>query len=84
MKKLFAGALALAALSSSAAYACTTDELQAKAMAVSTKIQDMAQKDPQKASAWSQKFAAQQQGAAQPKTVDEICKMYDDLLASMN
>jgi hypothetical protein len=84
MKQVFAGALLLAALSSSAAYACTTDELQAKAMAVSTKIQDMTQKDPQKASDWSQKYAAQQQGSTQPKTVDEICKLYDDLLAGMN
>jgi opacity protein-like surface antigen len=84
MKRFLAAAIALAALSSAAASACTTDELQAKAMAVSTKISEMAQKDPQKASAWSQKFAAQQQGATQPKSMDETCKMYDDLLASLN
>jgi hypothetical protein len=84
MKSLLAAAIALTALSSAAASACTPEELQAKAMAVSAKITDMAQKNPQKASEWSQKFAAQSQAATQPKSVDETCKMYDDLLASLN
>jgi hypothetical protein len=82
MKKIVAAVLAAAVLSGSTAYACTPEELQAKAMAVSTKIQALAQKDPQKASEWSQKFAAQQ-GSAQPKTMDESCKFYDDILASI-
>jgi outer membrane murein-binding lipoprotein Lpp len=83
MKRFLAAALTIAALSSSAAYACTSEELQAKAMAISTKIQELAKKDPQKASEWSQKFAAQQQAAGQPKSIDEACKFYDDMIAGM-
>lgn len=82
MQKLFAAAVAVAALSNTAAFACTSDELQAKAMAVSTRITALAQKDPQKASDWSQKMAAQQ-GAINPQSMDDVCKLYDDMLASL-
>ncbi len=83
MKHIFAGALALAAVSVAPGYACTPDELQDKITAVSAKIQDLSQRDPQKVTDWSQKFAAQQ-GTAQPKTIDELCKLYDEMLAGLN
>lgn len=81
MKKFVAAALTVALLSGSTAYACTSDEMTAKAMAFSTKMQDLAKKDPQKASEWSQKYAAKQ--ATPPTSLDEACKYYDDLLASL-
>jgi hypothetical protein len=83
MKKLFAATVAVVALSNTAAYAgCTADELGAKAKAVSDKITELAQKDPQKASDWSQKMVAQQTGV-NPQNMDEVCKLYDDMLASL-
>jgi len=84
MKRVFAGVLALAALSASAGYACTPDELQAKIAAVSEKLQEVSQRDPQRADELKKKFAAQQQGTAEPKTIDDLCKLYDDMLAEMN
>jgi hypothetical protein len=84
MKCFLAGALTLAVLSGSSGYACTPDELQDKITAVSAKIQDLSQRDPQKVNDWSQKIAAQQQGTAQPKTIDELCKLYDEMLAGLN
>ncbi len=81
MKKIVVAALAIIALSGSSAFACTQQELQAKAMAFSAKLQDLAKKDPQKASAWSQQYAAKM-GAA-PTNVDEACKFYDDLTATI-
>jgi hypothetical protein len=81
MKKFIAAALAVALLAGSSAYACTADELTAKATAFATKLQDLAKKDPQKASAWSQQYAAK--SASPPTNVDEACKFYDDLAASL-
>lgn len=81
MKKFVAAALAIALLSGSTAYACTTDELTAKATAYSTKVQELVKKDPQKFSAWGQQNAAKL--AAPPTNVDEACKYYDDLTASL-
>jgi hypothetical protein len=82
MKHFIAAALAAAIMSGSAAQACTPDELQAKAEAVAAKIQALAQQDPQKAADWSQKFAAQQ-GSAEPQNLDDVCKLYDAMLASL-
>jgi len=84
MNKLFAGTVALGILSSSAASACTEDELLAKVTAVTAKIQDLAETDPQKVNDWTQRVAARLQAAGTPKSVDELCKMYDELLAGLN
>lgn len=81
MKQFVAAAVAVAVLFGSTAYACTADEVQAKALAFSTKYQDLAKKDPQAASAWAQKYAAKQ--ANPPQNLDEVCKFYDDLLATL-
>jgi hypothetical protein len=84
MNKLFAVTAALALLSSSAAFACTEDELLAKVTAVTAKIQDLAGTDPQKVNDWTQRVAAQLQAVGTPKSIDELCKMYDGLLAGLN
>jgi len=83
MKHRLAGIIMLAALSGPAASACTPDELEAKMNAVAAKVQDLAQRDPQKVSEWNQKFAAQQ-GAAAPASLDDLCKLYDRMLADLN
>jgi hypothetical protein len=78
-----AGIIVLAALSGPAASACTPDELEAKMAAVAAKVQDLAQRDPQKINDWNQKFAAQP-GAAAPGSLDDLCKLYDQMLADLN
>jgi hypothetical protein len=83
MKHCLVGLVLLAALSGPSASACTPDELEAKMNAVAAKVQDLAQKDPQKISEWNQKFAAQP-GAAAPSSLDDLCKLYDQMLADLN
>jgi|GEM_PF-4706700 hypothetical protein len=83
MKALFAGTMALLALCTVSARACTEEELLAKVVAVTAKIQDMAESDPQRLGEWSQAFAARQQ-AAPPTSVDDVCRLYDDMLAGLN
>ena len=83
VKRCLAGLALIAALSGSGASACTPDELEAKMNAVAAKVQDLAQKDPQKINDWNQKFAAQP-GAAAPGSIDDLCKLYDQMLADLN
>jgi hypothetical protein len=84
MKTLVA-AFALLSLSSAAALACSQDELQAKATEFATKLQAMAQKDPQKATKVSQDIAADaQKPENQSKSMDEACKYYDGLIAKVS
>ncbi len=52
--------------------------------AVTAKIQDLAATNPQKVNDWTQRVAAGLQAAGTPKSVDELCKMYDELLAGLN
>lgn len=62
-------------------FACTNEELQAKAMQVSTKMQELAAKDPQKAGDIGQRVSKAQAGGV--SNVDEACKLYDDILADL-
>ncbi len=63
------------------AFACTTEELQSKAMEVSSRMQELAASNPQKATEIGQKLAtAQSQGAAD---LEGTCKLYDELLEDM-
>lgn len=63
------------------AFACTTEELQSKAMEVSTRMQALAASNPQKATEIGQKLAtAQSQGATD---LEGACKLYDELLEDM-
>lgn len=76
---LIAFSLSLAA--SSAALACTAEELQAKATEVSTKMQALAAKDPQKASEISSKLASVQ--TTQVTDMEGACKVYEELSAEL-
>lgn len=89
MKILMPFAVAgLLALSAATALACTAQDVQAKAMQVSQKMQELAQKDPNKLQAVSAKAqeGAQKLQAAMGagKGLEEVCKFYDELLAEMN
>lgn len=79
--KNIALALAIALASSSAALACTPEELQSKATDLTTKMQTLVAKDPQKAGEVGQKMAGIQ--ANQASDIDGACKLYDDLLAEI-
>lgn len=74
-------ALGFIVASSSAAFACTAEELQAKAMDLSTKVQTVVAAHPDKATAISEKFMALQ--TQPPADVETACKVYDDLLAEI-
>ena len=74
-------ALLLALASSSAALACTPEELQSKATDVTTKMQTLVAKDPQKAGEVGQKMAGIQ--ANQATDMESACKLYDELLAEI-
>jgi hypothetical protein len=89
MKMLMPFAVAgLLMVSTAAALACTAQDVQTKAMQVTQKIQELAQKDPSKlqtistkAQEGSQKLQA---AMAAGKGLDEVCKFYDELLAEMS
>jgi hypothetical protein len=73
---LLTAALIIAATPS---FACTAEDLTAKATEVSQKMQELTAKDPQKAAAVAQKMTAgQAQTATDP---NGACKLYDDILA---
>ncbi|MNE12134.1 hypothetical protein D3C80_1049170 [compost metagenome] len=74
-------ALSLSLAASSAALACTAEELQAKATEVSTKMQALAAKDPQKASEIGSKLASVQ--TTQATDMEGACKVYDELSAEL-
>lgn len=71
----------LLALASSSAFACTAEELQGKATELTTKMQALVAKDPQKAGEIGQKMSMTQ--ASQASDMDGACKAYDDLLAEI-
>lgn len=74
-------ALVLAFASSSAALACTPEELQSKATDLTTRMQSLVAKDPQRAGDVGQKMANIQ--ANQANDMATACKLYDDLLAEI-
>ncbi|HWV22475.1 MAG TPA: hypothetical protein VN036_15715 [Devosia sp.] len=74
-------ALGFVLAASSAAFACTAEELQAKAMEVSTKVQTVIAAHPEKATDITAKFTALQTNP--PTDVESACKVYDDLLAEI-
>ena len=81
MKKghLLACVIAMAATPS---FACTAEEATAKATEVSQKLQELAAKDPQRATEVAQKMSV-----AQTQVVSDMegaCKLYDDMLAELN
>jgi hypothetical protein len=81
MKHCLAGIIMLAALSGPAASACTPDELEAKMNAVTARVQDLTQREPQKIYDWNHKYAAKTEP---PASLDDLCKLYDQMLADLN
>ena len=89
-KTLLGAAFALAVVVPAAHADCTLQELQQKAMTYSQKVQDLAQKDPQKL----QRFAPRAQDAAKKyqeaaaqgngAKYEEICKLYDELIIELD
>ena len=76
---LLTAALILAATPS---FACTAEDLTAKAAEISQRMRELAAKDPEKAAAVSQNMTA---GKAQAATdLSGACKVYDDMLAELN
>lgn len=74
--------LTFALASSSAALACTPQELQAKLTQLTTRIQTLAATNPQKVTDVSQKLGPLQ--ARQTTDLDGVCKKYDEFLAELN
>ncbi|MBN9335583.1 hypothetical protein [Devosia sp.] len=74
-------ALGFVVATSTAAFACTAEELQAKAMDLSTKVQTVIAAHPEKATEITGKFTALQ--TQPPADVESACKVYDDLLAEI-
>ena len=64
------------------AFACTPEELQAKAMELSTKVQTVVAANPDKATEISEKFTGLQTNP--PTDVASACVAYDDLLAELD
>lgn len=62
-------------------FACTAEDLTAKATEISQKMQELAARDPQKAAAVSEKMTAAQTEAA--TDLSGACKVYDDMLAEL-
>lgn len=71
------------ALASSSALACTAEEFQKKATDFSTKIQELAAKDPQKAADISQKLS-DRITTKSATDLEANCKIYDEMLAEAN
>ncbi|MBB6012155.1 hypothetical protein HNR59_001500 [Aquamicrobium lusatiense] len=63
------------------AFACTAEEVQSKAMEVSTKMQELAATNPEKAMEIGQKLATAQSQAT--TDLDGACKLYDGILEDL-
>ncbi|MDR2507475.1 MAG: hypothetical protein LBD67_05700 [Candidatus Accumulibacter sp.] len=68
-------------LSAPASAACTPEQAQQKAMALSTQLQAVAQKDAAKFQKLSQELAQESTKLQQAGNTDAVCKYYDDMLA---
>jgi len=63
--------------------ACTTEDVQKKAMQVSTQLQALAQKDSQRFQKLMQEYtdkAKQLQNAKDIKDLDDLCKYFDKMI----
>lgn len=86
MKKFVVAAAFIATLSPVAAFAgeeCTAETMQAKAMEVSTKLQEMAATDPQKVAEITPKIQEAATRFQDGSNLEEACAFYDELLAEM-
>jgi len=85
MKKLLLAAAACGLLvSSGSAFAgCTQDDMMKKATEMQTLMATYTQKHPDKLAEVSAKVQAIGTKAQNPSNVEEVCKLYDDLIAVM-
>lgn len=84
MKKLMIVTAALAAMTTPTfADECTNETLQAKAMEVSTKMQEMAATDPAKIAALTPKLQEAATRFQDGSNLEEACAYYDEILAEM-
>lgn len=75
--KAYLLAIAVVMTAASPSLACTAEDVTAKSTEFSTKMQELAAKDPQKAAEVAQKLSgAQSQLASDPTSA---CKVYDDV-----
>lgn len=85
MRKLILAA-SFSLFSAQAFAACSsTEDVQKKATEMLTVVQQLAQKNPQKAQEWSQKTMKatqemQASGAIKPTDFDKACEFYDTLI----
>jgi hypothetical protein len=49
--------------------------------AVTARVQDLTQREPQKIYDWNHKYAAKTEP---PASLDDLCKLYDQMLADLN
>jgi len=73
----------VAALAPVSAFACTAEDINAKATELSTSLQTLAAKDQKKAMEVTQRMQAIQAKQQAPGSMTEACKMYDELLAEV-
>ncbi|MBB4015143.1 hypothetical protein GGR16_000149 [Chelatococcus caeni] len=65
------------------ALACSQQDVQAKAMELSTGLQQLAASNPQAAVDWSKKATDAQAKAQQASDMGQVCALYDELIAEM-
>lgn len=84
MRALSMGVLAaIAAACATPAVACTLQDASQKAQLLSTKLNEMLEKDLEKAHVWSKRAAVISEkfkDGAEKASLEEICKLYDALL----
>lgn len=71
----------VAALAPVSAFACTTEDITAKATELSTSLQTLAAKDQKKAMEVTQRMQQIQAKQQAPGSMADACKMYDELIA---
>jgi hypothetical protein len=89
MKSLLTAAVTAALLAAPPALACSKREAQAKADAVSARMQALAKQDPKRLRAVVPKVEKASQKLRDaleknPNDLNEICRYFDDVLAEMN
>lgn len=70
-------ALTLLMAATTASFACSEDELQAKSIQLADLVKAAVAKDPSTADAWRQKQIAVDRTAEQTTDLDTICAAYD-------
>ena len=77
---MFAALSAFVFGASIAQAACTQEDAMKKATQVSTQIQALAQKDPQKFQKVMQEFTTKSQELQGATDMDAVCKYYDEMI----